>query len=91
MDSGYIVLISLSFGGLLILAQRMVERHKRMFRGFIVSMAVLLMCRYDPNEQIASMIGYAFALLISYLFWVLIGRYNPAKPEEEIKVYGLND
>lgn len=91
MDWGYIALIGVAFGGLLILSQRMVARHKRMFRGFIVSMAVLLMCRYDPQLQIASMIGYGIALFISFAFWLLIGRYNPSKDEEEIKVYGLND
>lgn len=91
MDWGYIALIALVFGALLIIAQRVVPRHRRMTRGFIVTMAIMLMCRYDPSLQVANLIGYALALFISFLFWLLIGRYNPVKAEADIKVYGLND
>lgn len=90
MNSGYLLLVSVAFGLLLILAQRIEARHKRMFRGFIVTMAIFLMIRYEYQGE--TLLGYGFALLISYLFWLFIGRYNPVKnSNDEIKVYGLND
>ncbi len=89
MDWGYIWLIGLAFGVMLILAQRIKPRQKRLFRGFIVTMAVILMIRYDLQGE--NLVGYFIALVISYLFWLLIGRYNPVESREEIKVYGLND
>jgi Ca2+/Na+ antiporter len=91
MDGGYILLIAIVFGILLIISQRVITKHKRMFRGFIVSMGILLMCRYDSSYQIANLIGYMIAIVISFLFWFFVGRYNPVNDADEIKVYGLND
>jgi uncharacterized membrane protein YccC len=91
MNTGYLLLVAVSFSFLLILSQRIVARHKRMFRGFIVSMAILLMIRYEFHTE--NLIGYAIALFISFSFWVLIGRYNEVGDDDEtgIKVYGLDD
>lgn len=89
MNWGYIALIAVAFGLMLIIAQRVIPRHRRMTRGFIVFMAIFLMCRYQ--YQVENLIGYGFALLLSFLFWLLIGKYNPVKNESDIKVYGLND
>lgn len=89
MDGGYILLIAITFTILLILAQRMEEGRKRFMRGFIVSMAILLMIRYEL--QLENVIGYVIALFNSFLFWLLIGRYNAVGTSDEIKVYGLDD
>ncbi len=91
MNSGYLLLIVIVFTTLLILSQRIVARHKRMFRGFIVSMAILLMIRYEYHTE--NLLGYAIAFFISFTFWVLIGRYNEVGDDDEkgIKVYGLDD
>ncbi|MCA9915276.1 MAG: hypothetical protein KC496_18110 [Anaerolineae bacterium] len=91
MNSGYLLLIVVVFSFLLILSQRIVARHKRMFRGFIVSMAILLMIRYEYHTE--NLIGYAIALFISFVYWILIGRYNEVGDDDQtgIKVYGLDD
>lgn len=89
MDGGYILLVGISFGLLLIISQRVVPKRKRLFRGFVVTMMLFLMCRYQ--YQLENIMGYVLALFISYLFWLLLGRYNPVKADDEIKVYGLND
>jgi hypothetical protein len=91
VNLGYLLLIAIVFSFLLILSQRMVSRHKRTFRGFIVTMGILLMIRYEFQAE--TLIGYFIALLISVLFWILIGRYNQLTVEEEesIRVYGLDD
>lgn len=90
MDWNYIFLVGFTFGVMLILTQRITNpRQKRLFRGFVVTMAIILMIRYQL--QIENLVGYFIAIIISYLFWLLIGRYNPVGNHEEIKVYGLND
>lgn len=89
MDWGYILLITTSFSTLLILAQRAHPSKKRLIRGFIVSMAILLMIRYELQGE--NLLAYFFALLISFLFWLLIGRYNPSNTEKEIRVFGMDD
>lgn len=91
MNWGYMLLVAVGFGLLLILSQRIVQRHKRTFRGFIVTIAILLMIRYEFHLE--NVIGYALALMLSFLFWLLIGRYNQVGDEDEtgIKVYGLDD
>ena len=91
MNWGYVTLVAIVFSILLILAQRIARRHQRMFYGFVVSMGILLMIRYE--QQLENIIGYAIALFVGFVFWLLIGRYNPVGDEdnEGIKVYGLDD
>lgn len=89
MNGGYVTLVGISFGLLLILSQRVVPGRKRLFRGFIVTMALFLMIRYQYQWE--TLLGYVFALFLSFLFWILIGRYNPVAEKSDIVVYGLND
>jgi len=89
MDFGYWLLISFTFGILLILVQRTEEKRKKIVRNFVIAVGILLLIRYELiGETIA---GYVTALFISYLYWLLIGRYNPVGSSDEIKVYGLDD
>lgn len=91
MNWGYLLSVTLVFTFLLIFSQRIVQRHQRAFRGFVVTMAILLMIRYEFQTE--NLIAYGISLVISFLFWVLIGRYNKVgnADEEGIKVYGLDD
>jgi predicted membrane protein len=90
MNGGYILVVGIGFGLLLIFAQRIVPKHKRMFRGFLATMMVILFFSRDILRT-ENLIGYVLALVFSFLFWLLIGRYNPVNDKDEIKVYGLND
>lgn len=33
----------------------------------------------------------ALALVLNFLFWLLIGRYNPVRSSDEIQVLGMDD
>jgi hypothetical protein len=92
MDGGYLGVVALFFSVLLILTQRMEEKRKRIGRYFIIGLMILLMLR--PNEihlRGTNLVAYVIAFLVSGLFWVLIGRYNPVGSSDAIKVYGLDD
>ncbi|MCA9882549.1 MAG: hypothetical protein KC546_14860 [Anaerolineae bacterium] len=89
MDWGYVTAVALLFSVLLIATQRMIERHRRFMRGFVIVLAVLLMIRY--TLQLENIVAYLIALCVSFIFWLLIGRYNPAPTDDKIKVFGLDD
>lgn len=89
MNWNYIFLIGISFGTLLIIAQRVVPQRRRMTRWFIAGLGLILMLR--GNLVTENLIGFGMALFISFLFWLLIGRYNPVGDADTIKVYGMND
>jgi hypothetical protein len=91
MDWGYILLLGGTFGCFLILTQRMAPQHKRMTRGFIVTLGLITLFLVYPERQNESAVGLFIALLLSFLFWLLVGRYNPVQERDEIKVYGLDD
>jgi predicted PurR-regulated permease PerM len=91
MITGYTALIAFIFSLLLIVSQRVVARHQGKFRSFIFFTVILLFLRMNRFQE--NLIGIAIALAVSYLFWLLIGRYNKmGNPDaENIKVYGLDD
>ncbi|MGV2435329.1 MAG UNVERIFIED_CONTAM: hypothetical protein LVT10_10955 [Anaerolineae bacterium] len=37
------------------------------------------------------LLAFVLGVIISGLYWILIGRYNPVKSSEDIKVLGLDD
>jgi hypothetical protein len=91
MNGGYIALMAALFSFLLIMSQRLEQRHQRKWRWFIILLAVgLWAVRYHLRTE--HVIGVVIALVISFLFWLLIGRYNPVgSSDDSIKVYGMND
>lgn len=92
MDWGYIGAVTLFFTLILIFAQRIEAKRKRIARYFIVLMMILLMLR--PNYTYLrgqNLVAYAIALFLSFVFWLVIGRYNPVGTSDTIKVYGMDD
>lgn len=91
MESGYIALVAFIFSLLLIVSQRVVARHQGKFRGFVIFTVILLFLRMNRFQE--NLIGVGIAIVVSYLFWLLIGRYNRMgnQDEENIKVFGLDD
>lgn len=81
------------FSTLWIIAQRIARRHQRLFRIFIIIFAIGWMSM-RLNLFFWEMIpGIIASLIMSFVFWLLIGRYNPVgnEDQENIKVYGLDD
>lgn len=93
MDWSQFFVIFIVFSVLWILAQRISTRHQRMFRVFIVLFAIAWMSMRLNLFFWEMILGITASLMMSFLFWLLIGRYNPVgnKDEEGIKVYGLDD
>jgi thiamine transporter ThiT len=92
MELGIVALLSVSIGIMLMLVQR-TERKRRLF----VALGMLLI-----GEVIRRYIWYReyhaegwsaliIALVVNFLYWALIGRYNPVGSSDRIHVYGLDD
>jgi len=92
MDLGHLIGISLLLGGLFLAIQR-VEAKKRIFV-IVLMCGVFILIRNWIVLRGAEREGWAglfIALLLNFLFWVFIGRYNPVGSSDEIKVLGLDD
>ena len=93
MDWSQFFVVFIVFSVLWILAQRISTRHQRVFRIFIILFAIAWMSMRLNLFFWELILGISASLVMSFLFWLLIGRYNPVgnRDEEGIKVFGLDD
>ncbi|QPC81018.1 hypothetical protein G4Y79_15040 [Phototrophicus methaneseepsis] len=89
MNWGYIFIVGLVFSTLLIFSQRVIPRRRRTMRIFIVVLGIILVLGTPLLGE--NILAFLIALIISFLFWLLIGRYNPPPEDDSIKVLGLDD
>ena len=93
MDWNYIALISITLSIFFILHQRIQPGRKavsKLFIGLIFILLILIAAlRLYYSETITAVV---IALMVAFLFWLFIGRYNPVQDaDKNIKVYGLDD
>ena len=93
MDWNYLGLVSLLVALLLVMIQRTEAKRRRL--AAIVVLPVLLVLRQyaflkgDLHEE--TLLAFIFGVVLSFLFWLLIGRYNPVGRDSEVKVIGMDD
>lgn len=92
MDTGSLVLLALSFTVVFIMVQRAEVKRKRIVR-VIALLLVLFMIWYANITRLQSeaLVAFIIAVVLSFLFWLLIGRYNPVGSSDEIRVLGMDD
>jgi hypothetical protein len=92
MDGGAILLLTLAFTVLMLIYQRAEATRKRIV-GICVGAAGLAIAWYAARGNLAReiIVGLALSLVLSYGFWLLIGRYNPVRSSDEIRVLGMDD
>lgn len=92
MDVGSLILLALSFTVLFIMVQRAEAKRKRIVR-YVVILLMLFIAWYanTTSLQREAIIGFIIAVVISFLFWLLIGRYNPVGSSDDIRVLGMDD
>lgn len=89
MNWGHLLVVTMLFSVLLIVTQRIIPKRRQLMRLFVVFLAIVLYVRTPLNTE--NILAYVIALSVSFLFWLLIGRYNPPLEDDTIKVYGLDD
>ncbi|MEO8611979.1 MAG: hypothetical protein ABI690_29045 [Chloroflexota bacterium] len=92
MDVGSFILLMLSFTVLFIMVQRAEIKRKRLVR-YIAILLVLFIAWYanTANLQREALFGFFVAVVVSFLFWLLVGRYNPVGSSDDIRVLGMDD
>lgn len=93
MDWNYTGLITIIVMFLFIMIQRSDPKRRRLFIAFVV-LCLLVIRHYttlknDLYEE--TLIGFMLGVVLSGIFWLLIGRYNPVTTDDEIRVMGMDD
>ncbi len=93
MDWGYVALISITVTLLIIMVQRAEKKRRRLVASF--ALLCLLVIRHNAflkgNLHEETLAALLIGALLSGIFWLLIGRYNPVGTADEIRVMGLDD
>jgi hypothetical protein len=92
MDWQAFLIITGLFTLLFVLEQRADPTARGAVRYFTV-FSMLLMAVYIWWYSLLqeAIFGFVAALVISFLFWVTVGRYNPASSSDDIRVLGMDD
>ena len=93
MDWNYVALIAIVASLLLIMIQRSERKRRRLVTGFVV--ICFLVIRHNisikPHLNEETVLAFGIGVLVSALFWLVIGRYNPVGSSDEIQVIGMDD
>ena len=92
MDGGLVILLILSLGTIIFVIQRTEASRRRIV--MFVMFLVLLVLGWLVNIRGAwggAVVGLLIALVLNFLFYVLIGRYNPVGSSDDIHVLGMDD
>lgn len=93
MDWNYTGLISVLVALLLVMIQR-TEPKRRRLAAIVVIPMLLIFRQYaflkgDLHEE--TLLACITGFVLSFLFWLLVGRYNPVGRHSEVKVIGMDD
>lgn len=92
MDWGIAALLTAIIGGMLFIIQR-AEAKKRLIVILIVLVVFELIRRYVWFRDVhgEALFAIVTSVVINFLFWALIGRYNPVGSSDRIQVLGMDD
>jgi hypothetical protein len=92
MSFGYVLLLTTIMGLLLLTIQRAEPKRRILVALVMVIPAILIRNYINYREiQVEGWVALVLALVLNFLFWVLIGRYNPVSSSDEIQVLGMDD
>ena len=92
MDTGTFFTFTLLISLLLLMIQRS-EAKRRLAVALLMIIPGILLRNLAIYRDVEREAWFALvaALVLNFLFWVLIGRYNPVPSSDEIRVLGLDD
>lgn len=92
MNLEYLIILTTLFSIIFMLIQRS-EAKKRMIVTLALVIPMILIRNFAVYRDVQqeAWIGLGIALIFNFMFWVLIGRYNPVPSSDEIQVLGLDD
>jgi K+-sensing histidine kinase KdpD len=92
MDGAAIVLMILAFASVLAMIQRAEKKKRRTVFIFLLPVIFIIVWYANARGYLGeAAVGAIIAAILNFLFWLLIGRYNPVGSSDNIKVLGLDD
>lgn len=89
---GTFLLLTVWFGFMIFIVQRTEARRRRTVTWLMVVLGVLTLIWSSTREMVGLALGaLILGLVMNFLFWLLIGRYNPVGSSDDIQVIGLDD
>src|SRR5690606_23728962 len=92
MRSDYLAILTFLFTIIFLMIQR-AESKKRLivFLSMLIPLFAIGIYMVYRDAIAEGVVAFGLSLLLNFLFWVLIGRYNPVGSSDEIQVLGLDD
>jgi len=92
MNVSQLITLTIIISLLMFLFQR-TEASKRLIVIFTMIIPIILIRNFAVYRDIETEAWTALVIsfVLNFLFWVLIGRYNPVKSSDEIRVLGMDD
>lgn len=92
MNLGVVLLLTIIYGAMMLLIQR-AEARRRLVVAlvFLPIGAVIQWYISQIGNGSSGVIAIIVALILNFLFWAVIGRYNPVGSSDDIHVIGLDD
>jgi hypothetical protein len=92
MNSGSLILITIVFSILFVFLQRSEARRRFIVLGLVLLVGALIgQNAANRNLGFESLIGLVLGSILAFLFWLLVGRYNPVGSSDNIRVVRMDD
>lgn len=92
MDLGLFLLLLFVLSTILFIIQRTEAKRRRVVI-IVMGFLTLIVLWFVNLRQIwgEAILIFVLALFLNFLFWLLIGRYNPVGSSDSIRVLGMDD
>ncbi len=92
MQVGTFFLLLFAIGVMMLLVQRTERKRRLLVSAGMLVIGVVVIWYVDYRDlHSEAQLAFVVALVLNWLFWALIGRYNPPKNSDDMKVLGLDD
>lgn len=92
MDSGAVIVLTVLLGLIVFLIQRTEKQKRRMVTRLMILLGALILIWAALRGLVgAFVVSLLLALVLNFLFWLLIGRYNPVGSSDDIQVFRMDD
>ncbi|MBZ0279678.1 MAG: hypothetical protein K8L97_02980 [Anaerolineae bacterium] len=92
MDGGTILLLIFLFTLILFIIQRTESKRRRGVAIFMFLFVPIILWYVGLRQSWGTaVVALLVALILNFLFWLLIGRYNPVGSSDSIRVLGMDD
>lgn len=92
MDAAILALLVLTLATIMFVIQRTETKRRRIVLFVMLLVGVVLVWLVNIRDVWGeAVVGFVIAAVLNFLFYILIGRYNPVGSSDDIHVLGMDD